>query len=96
MASFPYKVRISPDVISQEVLLGETVLMDVGRLVYFGLDELGSEVWKEIGRCPAADRAFSRLLESTNLSRQELEPKFNMIIRGLEQSRIITLESSAE
>lgn len=92
MASFPFKVRISPDVISQEVLLGETVLMDVKTLVYFGLDELGTAVWRAIRECPDADAAFARLLVSTALSEAELESKFVMIINGLENSRLIQLE----
>jgi len=92
LASYPYRVRISPDVISQEVLLGETVLLDVKTLVYFGLDALGSAVWREIQERPDADEAFSRLLASTLLSEEKLCEKFSSIISGLENSRIIQLE----
>lgn len=95
MRTFPYRIRISPDVISQEVLLGETVLMDVKTLVYFGLDGLGSAVWRVIRECPDADEAFARLLSSTAVSEAELAPKFEKIIKGLENSRIIQLEPVA-
>jgi len=93
MPSYPYRIRISPDVISQEVLLGETVLLDVKTLVYFGLDALGSAVWREIQERPDADEAFSRLLASTGLGEEELVQKFSSILRGLENSRIIQLEA---
>ena len=93
LASYPYRIRISPDVISQEVLLGETVLLDVKTLVYFGLDALGSAVWREIQERPDADEAFSRLLASTGLGEEELVQKFSSILRGLENSRIIQLEA---
>lgn len=95
MPSFPFKIRISPDVISQRVALGETVLMNIKTLVYFGLDELGSAVWREIQDCADADEAFSRLLASTRLSQDELDHKFYIIIKGLEDSRIIQLEEKS-
>lgn len=95
LASYPYRIRISPDVISQEVLLGETVLLDVKTLVYFGLDELGSAVWREIQECPDADEALSRLLSSTPLQAEELRDKFFSILKGLERSRIIELEPNS-
>lgn len=72
--------------------MGETVLMDVKTLVYFGLDGLGSAVWRVIRECPDGDEAFARLLASTGLSEEELKEKFNLIIKGLENSRIIQIE----
>lgn len=91
MASYPYRVRISPDVISQEVLLGETVLMDVKRLVYFGLDEFGTKVWKEFQLHPDADEVFKRLSASSEMPRDGLEAKFASLIQGLAHSQVIEL-----
>ena len=36
---------VCPDVISQEVA-GETILLDLGRESYFGLNEVGSSLWR--------------------------------------------------
>lgn len=90
--AFSYRIRISPDVIWQEVLLGETVLMNVKTLVYFGLDELGSAIWKAIRLHPDADEAFSRLALSVHTPEQDLARKFTMIIKGLEGSGLVQLE----
>ena len=92
MASYPFRIRISPDVIAQEVLLGETLLLDVKRLVYFGLDETGSEVWRVIGKYADGDEAYARLRDSSGLDEASLEHRFTQIIKGLERSRIISLE----
>jgi hypothetical protein len=79
-------------VISQEVLLGETLLMDVKSLTYFGLDELGTRIWKEIESCVDANEVFRRLQSSSELSEEALARKFDGILKGLEISRIVTLE----
>ena len=95
LASFPFKIRISPDVISQEVLLGETLLMDVKTLTYFGLDALGSNIWHELQQCDDADEVFRRLRSTAALDDDVLERKFSGIIKGLEVSGIITLQLEA-
>jgi len=92
--SFPFKIRISPDVISQDALLGETLLMDVKTLVYFGLDEFGTTVWRELQARAGAAEIFERLLASTGLPSETLAAKFGGILRGLEASGIIVLEPS--
>jgi hypothetical protein len=92
LAPFPFKIRVSPDVISQDVLLGETLLLDLGTLVYFGLNELGTAVWRELQSSTDANEIFQRLLTSTGLPPASLEAKFEGIITGLEANRIIALE----
>lgn len=85
-----------PDVISQEVLLGETLLMDVKSLAYFGLDEFGSGIWKALESCNDAEEVYSCLKKSSSMaagmSEDAVASKFNAILRALEASRIITLE----
>ena len=92
MSRFLYSIRISPDVIAQEVLLGETLLLDTGSLAYFGLDEFGSRIWREIESCKDAGEVFRRICESSELEPEVLARKMEGVLRGLEMSRIITLE----
>lgn len=93
MADFSYRIRVSPDVIFQEVLLGESILMDTRTLAYFAFDELGTRIWRVIERGADADEAYNTLLASYGDSEADFEMKFNNIINGLAKSRIITLES---
>lgn len=92
MASYPFKIRVAPDVISQEVQLGETLLLDVKTLVYYGLDELGTKLWCEIQRNADGDAAFSALLDATALPAGQLATKFTAILGALEKSGLIELE----
>ena len=92
MTRFPYRVHISPSVISQQVLLGETILMDVESLAYFGLDELGSRIWNSLQTCDDAQQVFDGLTEATGIDEEALATKYEGVLKGLEISRIISLE----
>ena len=92
MKSFPFKIRISPDVISQDVFLGEVLLMNVKSLIYFGLDDLGAAVWRELQNGSEANAIFERVQINTGLPEETLAAKFEGIIKGLEASGIIALE----
>ena len=92
MATFPYKAQINPSVIAQEVLLGETLLMDVKSMNYFGLDEFGSRIWRALAECEDVDVIYRRLIESSDISGDSFTRQFLGVLRGLEVSKIITLE----
>ena len=92
MSQFSYKVCISPSVISQEVSLGETILMDVKTLAYFGLDEFGSRVWSYLESCTDAQQVFENLKSATNFDEEALARKYGGILKGMEMSGIVSLE----
>ena len=91
MNRFGQTIAISPDVISQEVLLGETVLMDVKTLAYFGLDSLGSAIWLEMQSCSDVDDLFDKISQSSDFATEHLRAKFSQILQGLAASRLIVL-----
>lgn len=66
--------------------------MDVKTLAYFGLDELGTSMWREIECGGDADEAYRRALNSTGLAPGELGPKFRSMLEGLSKSGIIELQ----
>ena len=88
---FRQKITISPDVISEKVQLGETLLMDVKTLAYFGLDSLGSTIWMEMQNCDDADELFEKVSASSQLPAIKIEAKFRQILQGLAGSRLISL-----
>ena len=92
MSSFAYRITVSPDVIHQEVLLGESLLMDTRTLAYFALDEFGTRLWRELARSKDAAEVVQRLADSGDLPREAVEKKFELIINGLQNSRIIQIE----
>ncbi|HKJ17497.1 MAG TPA: PqqD family protein [Xanthomonadales bacterium] len=91
MNTHDFDIQISENVISQEVLLGETLLLDTSSLAYFGLDELGSLIWREMNACSDASELYARVQSSADLNEQILARKFDGILSGLEAAGIISL-----
>jgi len=89
---FNLKFTISPNVIDQEVLLGETVLMDVKTLRYFGLTSIGTILWREMQIDSDLDQVFARVVRQCELSEVELAALVRNIVNGMAQSGLIRLE----
>ena len=51
---------------------GEAVLLDVGRGVYFGLDEVAYRIWTLLGEGNDADAIVARLTEEFNAEPAEI------------------------
>jgi hypothetical protein len=91
----PFKLRfsISPDVIDQEVQLGETLLLDVKTLKYFGLTSVGTILWREMQKSQDLDEVFVQVASQSDLPKAELAAVVRAIIRGMEQTGLIRLEA---
>ena len=87
-------VSIPPNVTSEEVFFGESLLMNTSTLVYFGLDALGSRIWALLGEKNSLREVLQALREQDEVSGPQLEQKFAAIIDGLRRSGL--LELSAE
>ena len=92
MEALKLKISIAPDVIFQEVQLGESLLLDVKTLTYFAFDPLGTRFWKAIEESSDADRALQFAAAAAEQSAADLQPNFRAILAGLERSGLITLE----
>jgi hypothetical protein len=81
--------EISPDVISTEAQLEETLLMDTRTLAYFGLDPLGSKLWQVMQASQDADEVIRQVAATSGKSTEELEPVMLAILAGMERSRLL-------
>jgi len=88
---FGLTFTISPDVIDQEVLLGETVLMDVKTLRYFGLTSLGTILWREMQAGSDLDQVFARVAPQSELPENELASHVRAIVNGMAQAGLIRI-----
>lgn len=82
---------ISPDVISTEVQLEETLLLNTRTLAYFGLDPLGSMLWRGMQACQDADEVIALAAETSGRNVVELEQLMQTILSGMERSKILSL-----
>jgi hypothetical protein len=88
------KIVISPDVIFQEVQLGESLLLNVKTLVYYAFDPLGTRFWNALRVSSDADEALRLVATTSDWPLSELQSKFRAILSGLERSGLITLENA--
>jgi hypothetical protein len=85
------KISISPDVIFQPVLLGESLLLNVKTLTYFAFDPLGTEFWAAIQSSSDADQAIQQVVKASDRPASELQPKLHAILTGLQRSGLISI-----
>jgi hypothetical protein len=67
------KIKISPDVLFQEVS-GETVLLDLESEHYFGLDAVGTRIWGLIGEGVSVDAMVIHCCRNTRSNARHWRP----------------------
>lgn len=87
---------ISPQVIFQEVQLGESLLLDTGTVKYFAFDRLGTRIWLAMQETADADEVLRRVAPESGMPMEQLVRQFRGILSGLEKSGLITLSKLAE
>lgn len=70
------------DVLVQE-LAGEAVLLHLGRGYYFGLNEVGTAVWKELMNGVAVRQAYERLLDEFDVTPDQLRQDVTALVHDL-------------
>ena len=88
----PERIRISPDVLFQEIE-GEGVLMDTATESYFSLDAMGATIWRLLSADPAIAATRARLLETFEVSPEALEKDLTEFISRLIDAGLIAAES---
>ncbi len=90
--SFENKVRFSDTVFAQEVD-GEMVLLDMNSENYFGLDEVGTSIWRAIEQ-ENGDLAevFGVLLDMYDVDEETLKKDLMIFVERLQDSGLVNLE----
>jgi hypothetical protein len=70
-------------------LEGESVLLNVLEGLYFGLDEVGTMIWKLVSEGLAADQIVARLLEEFEVAPEQLEGDVADFLLTLEAKKLI-------
>jgi uncharacterized protein YjbK len=72
-------ISIKPDVLVQE-LEGEIVLLNLDSEEYFGLDDVGSNMWLTLKDTGSVQVAYDRLLEQYDVEPEQLKADFLELI----------------
>lgn len=82
------KVQISPDALFQEVA-GEIVLLDLRSENYFGLDEVGTRIWRLLETGINIGEVVQKLLQEYDVDQITLEADVNDLLEKLLEAGLI-------
>ena len=75
MLSFPDRVEVPKDVLVRFVEK-ETVLLNLDRECYYGLDETGTRMWQLVTAAPSIEKAYEELLSEFDVEPELLRRHF--------------------
>lgn len=85
------RAKPSGDVLFQEVG-GEAVLLDMATETYFGLDPVGTRIWKLLGEDPGLRRAHEALCAEYDATPATLEKDLLELVAELAQAKLVAVE----
>ena len=85
------KVVISKQVMSQEVR-GETVLLDLSGEIYFGLDAIGTHVWRLLREGRTLEQLLNEMSAEFDVGRDQLEIDVTEFLEKLMSAGLINAE----
>lgn len=92
MISIDDRVTLSRDVVFQE-LKGEAVLLDLAKATYFGLDEVGTVIWKQLEVAPTLRAACAFVVSTFDVTASEVERDVLLFAERLKEAGLVTIES---
>jgi len=88
-------VQISPDVVFQD-LDGETVLLEMKSGYYYGLDEVSTEIWKQLSQGERLSNILEAMLDAYKVNEKQCRQDIMHFLLDLEQKKLITLSRIAQ
>lgn len=89
--SMTTRVSVSPEVLLQEVG-GEAVLLDLQSECYFGLDEVGTRIWRLIETNGELGNVHLTLLAEYDVEPSRLESDISDLVSRLLDAGLISIE----
>ena len=86
--SLAHVVRLSPDVIVQEVS-GEAVLLDLRSENYFGLDPVGLVIWRALGESGTLASAHAAVLAAFDVESVRAEADLVALVESLAEAGLV-------
>jgi hypothetical protein len=87
------RLAARPDVLTRE-LRGESVLLDLASERYFGLDEVGTGMWRALTTAPTVDQAITTLLEEYDVAPEQLRADIAAFVRTLADAGLVDVRDA--
>ena len=83
-------IKIQPDVLYQEVR-GETVLLNLDKESYFGLDETGTYFWELLQQNSDYQAVFDIMLNEYDVDAIQLKTDLDILVKELLEAGLIEI-----
>jgi hypothetical protein len=88
--SLSSRVKVSDDTLFQE-LSGETVLLELSRGVYYGLDEVGTRIWNLLAEGRSLEETVDVLVTEYDVDRARGAADVLRLVGELEERRLLEI-----
>ena len=90
--SFAARVSVPSDILISEVG-GESVLLNLKNERYFGLDDVGTQMWKALVASDSIQAAYERLLAEYDVEANQLRQDLDDLIQKLLEQGLVEIGS---
>jgi len=86
---FNKSIKVPDDVLFQELSNGEIVFLNLDNESYYGLDNTGSIIWKELTNTGNIEIAYNNLLELFDVTPRKLKNDLESLLEDLKKNGIV-------
>jgi antirestriction protein len=91
--TIPRRIAASPDVLVQELPGHEIVLLHLASEAYFGLNEVGRDMWNALTRTGSVDRAHEELRKEYRVDDDTLRSDLEDLVAKLIERGLLEVRS---
>jgi Coenzyme PQQ synthesis protein D (PqqD) len=92
--SFGMRVSVPTDVMVQEVA-GESVLLNLKSERYFGLDDMGTCMWRSLTTAPSIQATYEQILNDYDVDAAQLRRDLNDLVENLVAHGLVEIDGVA-
>jgi Coenzyme PQQ synthesis protein D (PqqD) len=92
--SFAMRVSVPPDVMVQEVA-GESVLLNLKSESYFGLDDMGTSMWRSLTSSPSIQATYDQMLSEYDVDACQLRRDLTDLIENLVAHGLVAIDGAS-
>lgn len=85
---------VVPEQVLVRQLDDEIVILDLASETYFGLDEIGTEMWNQLIAAESVEHAYRSLLELYDVEPEVLRADMQDLLQQLIEKRLVELRSA--
>jgi hypothetical protein len=90
--SFSDRITVKPDTLVN-VISGESVLLNLSSDSYFGLDEIGTDMWRHLTAEATIQAAYEKLLAEYEVESNTLRDDLETFVEKLVENKLVELNS---